>query len=77
LPDDRVKDEKGEVVWDGLQFRFIQGDAPDSVNPSLWRQEKLNNHAGLFKVTDGIWQVRGYDLANIDISIGQYRLDCH
>ena len=39
--------------------------APDTVNPSLWRNAQLNMHYGLFKVTDGIYQVRGYDLSNI------------
>lgn len=71
LTDPTIKDAKGQVVWDGKQFDFIQGDAPASVNPSLWRQEKLNNAVGLFKVTDGIWQVRGYDLANMTLVAGK------
>lgn len=71
LPDALIKDAKGETVWNGNQFDFIKGDAPDSVNPSLWRQEKLNNAAGLFKVTDGIWQIRGYDLANMTLVAGK------
>ncbi|MGI9603775.1 MAG: alkyl/aryl-sulfatase [Acidimicrobiales bacterium] len=53
------------VVWDMDRFAFIDGDAPDTVNPSLWRQEKLNNRHGLFELTDGIYQVRGYDVSNI------------
>lgn len=71
LPDGVVKDAKGNVVWDANQFAFIKGDAPDTVNPSLWRQEKLNSVAGLFKVTDGIWQIRGYDLANMTLVEGK------
>ncbi len=71
LPDAWIKDAKGDTVWNGNQFDFIKGDAPDSVNPSLWRQEKLNNAAGLFKVTDGIWQIRGYDLANMTLVAGK------
>ncbi|MFN3256443.1 MAG: MBL fold metallo-hydrolase [Ilumatobacter sp.] len=54
-----------DVVWDMDRFSFIDGDAPDTVNPSLWRQEKLNNLHGLFKLTDRIYQVRGYDVSNI------------
>jgi alkyl sulfatase BDS1-like metallo-beta-lactamase superfamily hydrolase len=46
-------------------YAFTKGDAPDTVNPSLWRQAKLNMIHGLFEVTDGIYQVRGYDLSNI------------
>lgn len=71
MPDSLIKNAKGETVWDGKQFGFIKGEAPDSVNPSLWRQEKLNNAAGLFKVTEGIWQVRGYDLANMTLVAGK------
>jgi len=63
-----VRDAKGKVVWDLEQFKtFIRLDqpAPDSVNPSLWRHAQLNMFHGLFRVTDRIYQVRGYDLSNI------------
>jgi len=71
LPENIITNAKGETVWNGKQFSFIQGNAPSTVNPSLWRQEKINNIAGLFKVTDGIWQVRGYDLANMTLVEGK------
>lgn len=71
LPDPVVKTADGRVSWDARRFDFISGDAPASVNPSLWRQEKLNNSAGLFKVRDGIYQVRGYDLANMTLIEGR------
>lgn len=71
LPGGLIKNARGETVWDANRFAFIDGDAPDTVNPSLWRQEKLNNIAGLFKVTDGIWQVRGYDLSNMTLIEGR------
>ncbi|MBC8346469.1 MAG: MBL fold metallo-hydrolase [Candidatus Marinimicrobia bacterium] len=58
------------VVWDLPEYNFINGDAPSSVNPSLWRQEKLNNIHGIFKVTEGIYQLRGYDLSNMTIIEG-------
>ena len=45
-------------VWDMAAYNFIKGDAPDTVNPSLWRQAKLNNIQGLFEVTPGIYQLR-------------------
>jgi alkyl sulfatase BDS1-like metallo-beta-lactamase superfamily hydrolase len=65
----------GEVVWDMPAYDFIKyegvtGNAPASVNPSLWRQAALNNLHGLFKVRDGIYQLRGYDLANMTIIEG-------
>ena len=70
LPDPVVKGANGKVVWDARRYDFVQGDAPATVNPSLWRQEKLNNARGLFKIADGIYQVRGYDLANMTLVEG-------
>jgi alkyl sulfatase BDS1-like metallo-beta-lactamase superfamily hydrolase len=59
---------KGGPLWNSQNYSFIDNKkAPDSVNPSLWRQASLNNIHGLFKVTDGIYQLRGYDLANMSI----------
>jgi alkyl sulfatase BDS1-like metallo-beta-lactamase superfamily hydrolase len=55
----------GRVVWDNESYAFLQGDAPDSVNPSLWRQSQLVAMDGLFEVVEGIYQVRGLDLSNI------------
>jgi len=60
----------GKLVWDRPSYDFIAGDAPPSVNPSLWRQAKLNNVNGLFKVTDRVYQVRGYDLSNLSVIEG-------
>lgn len=65
-PEDLViKNEDGTVAWQLGDYDFIKA-AKDvaSVNPSLMRQAQLNLSYGLFKVTDGIYQVRGFDLAN-------------
>jgi len=70
-PTGQVKDSEGKVVWDFDAFSFLQGEAPATVNPSLWRQATLNNQIGLFKVTEGIWQLRGFDLANITLIQGK------
>jgi alkyl sulfatase BDS1-like metallo-beta-lactamase superfamily hydrolase len=62
----------GRVVWDNESYRaFLEGPAPDSVNPSLWRQSILNAIDGLFEVVPGIYQVRGLDLSNITFVEGQ------
>ena len=61
----------GGTLWDMPSYDFIQGDAPASVNPSLWRHARLNNFHGLFKVTDGIYQLRGYDVSNMSLIEGQ------
>jgi alkyl sulfatase BDS1-like metallo-beta-lactamase superfamily hydrolase len=60
----------GRVVWDMDRFRFISGPAPDTVNPSLWRQEQLNNMHGVFELADRVYQVRGYDISNISFIEG-------
>ena len=63
-----IKDEQGNVVWDLEQYKTyisIDKDAPDTVNPSLWRNSQLLIQYGLFKVTDNIYQIRGFDLSNI------------
>ena len=55
----------GGVTWDLDAWSFLDGDAPDTVNPSLWRQSRLCAVEGLFEVVDGIYQVRGFDLSNV------------
>ena len=70
LKDPLVKAADGRGVWDTQRYDFVKGDAPATVNPSLWREQKLNTAAGLFKVVDGIYQIRGYDLANITLVEG-------
>ncbi|KZL21436.1 Metallo-beta-lactamase superfamily protein [Pseudovibrio axinellae] len=68
LPDGGiVKNSKGEIVYDLSKFDFImQGSiAPQTVNPSLWRQSQLILLSGFFKVSERIYQVRAADLSNI------------
>ena len=65
-----IKDKNGRVVWDGDAYRFLDGDCPDTANPSLWRQSQLCARQGLFEVTEGIYQVRGLDLSNISFIEG-------
>ena len=70
LNDPLVKAADGRIVWDTRSFDFLKGDAPASANPSLWRMQQLNHAQGLFKVADGIYQIRGYDLANMTLVEG-------
>ena len=70
-PDLRVSGPDGNAIWDMPSYAFIDGDAPASVNPSLWRQARLNNIHGLFEVTKGVYQLRGYDLANMSLIEGE------
>ncbi|WP_431784486.1 alkyl/aryl-sulfatase [Streptomyces chumphonensis] len=60
-----VTDADGRVVWDNDVYAFLEGEAPDTVNPSLWRQSQLVARQGLFEVIKGVYQVRGLDLSNV------------
>ncbi|MEU0539068.1 alkyl sulfatase dimerization domain-containing protein [Nocardia sp. NPDC005978] len=59
-----VTADDGTVLWDNDTYAFVEGDAPDTVNPSLWRQSRLVSIDGLFEVVPGVYQVRGLDLSN-------------
>lgn len=63
----QVSTAAGEVAWNLPAYSFIEGEAPETVNPSLWRQAQLNGIHGLFEVTEGIYQLRGFDLANLTL----------
>lgn len=70
LDDPKILGRDGEVVWDASAYDFLDGDAPDSVNPSLWRQSKLVAKHGLYEVVPGLYQVRGLDLSVMSIIEG-------
>ena len=67
-----LKEEDGTILWSQEAYAFLDDyeKAPDSVNPSLWENTKNNHAYGLFEVTDGIYQVRGYDMANLTVVKG-------
>ena len=68
LPDALVSGANGNIVWSQKDYSFLdREDSPDTVNPSLWRQAQLNHRHGLFKVVDGIYQVRGLDASNMTL----------
>lgn len=68
-----ITNEDGKVVWSQKAYDFLDEyeAAPDTVNPSLWRNTQLNHLYGLFEVTEGIYQVRGYDMSNITFIQGE------
>ncbi|OFZ87078.1 MAG: hypothetical protein A2V78_14340 [Betaproteobacteria bacterium RBG_16_64_18] len=72
IPDAHITKEGGDTVWSLRDYAFIEGEeAPLSVNPSLWRLSRLNMFHGLFQVTERIYQVRGFDTANITFIEGE------
>ena len=60
-----IRDVKGNPIWNTDSFAFAKGPTPGTVNPSLWRHAQVLGKAGLFKVTERVWQVRGFDVSNI------------
>ena len=70
-PTGQIHGSDGSVLVDFDAFRFVDGSAPTTVNPSLWRHAILNAQIGLFKVTDGVYQLRGFDIANMTLIDGK------
>lgn len=69
-PQTTLLSASGRVVWDFSDYDFLDGPAPDTVNPALWRHARLLTRHGLFKLHDRLYQVRGFDAANMSIIVG-------
>jgi alkyl sulfatase BDS1-like metallo-beta-lactamase superfamily hydrolase len=69
-PNGKILGADGSVLMDFDAYKFLDGKAPDTVNPSLWRHAQLNAQTGLFKVMDGVYQLRGFDIANMTLIEG-------
>ncbi|MGW5314665.1 alkyl/aryl-sulfatase [Nocardia thailandica] len=65
-----IKDANGKSVFDTSGYTYLSGDCPDTVHPSLFRQAQLCLTNGLFEVTEGIYQIRGFDLSNMTLVEG-------
>jgi alkyl sulfatase BDS1-like metallo-beta-lactamase superfamily hydrolase len=71
LPEVEIRNAQGRVVWSLREYAFLAEEtAPATVNPSLWRQARLNMHHGLFQVTERVYQVRGFDISNMTLIEG-------
>ncbi|MES1148100.1 MAG: MBL fold metallo-hydrolase, partial [Bradyrhizobium guangdongense] len=67
----KITNPGGRTVWSLEPYGFLNPEqAPPTVNPSLWRQSRLNMHHGLFEVVPGVYQVRGLDIANMTLIEG-------
>jgi alkyl sulfatase BDS1-like metallo-beta-lactamase superfamily hydrolase len=68
----KIKADAGHIAWDMERYQFLAlGKDFDSIHPSLQRQSTLNLNFGLYEVMPGIWQVRGFDLANVTFVKGK------
>ena len=70
-PSGKILGADGTVLKDFEAYGFLAGKAADTVNPSLWRHAQLNANAGLFKVMDAVYQLRGFDIANMTLIEGK------
>jgi alkyl sulfatase BDS1-like metallo-beta-lactamase superfamily hydrolase len=71
VKDPDIRRADGKLVWRVGSLDWIKGEAPPTVHPSLWRHAKLLASHGLYKITEGVWQVRGLDAANMHIVSGK------
>ncbi|MDP2355723.1 MAG: alkyl sulfatase dimerization domain-containing protein [Beijerinckiaceae bacterium] len=72
MPDMKIMADAGHVAWDMERFQFLdKQDSFDSIHPSLHRISRLNNNYGLYEVIPGIYQIRGFDLAQITFVRGR------
>lgn len=73
IPDGLITGKDGAIVWDRRPYAFLKSEkAPATVNPSLWRQARLNAIHGLFEVVpDKMWELRGYDLSVMTVIRGK------
>ena len=73
LENAKITSPQGRVVWSLEPYGFLSAEAaPPTVDPSLWRQSRLNMHHGLFEVVPGVYQVRGLDIANMTLIEGDH-----
>ena len=69
--DPLIKAKDGRPVWNLDAYAWMDGKAPDTVNPSLWRHQSILRKHGLFALSDGMWQVRGFDISNMTVIRGK------
>lgn len=69
--ENEIRDAKGNLVWNFHAYDFVKDAAPDTVNPSLWRHAGLLAKTGLFRVHERIYQLRGFDIANMTVIVGE------
>lgn len=71
VPEGGIDAPGGRKAWDIADYDFLKNECPPTVNPSLWRMAQLNAISGLFKVSEGVWQARAFDYANMTIIRGE------
>ncbi len=65
-----IRNKDGKPVWNLDAYAWMTGDAPATVNPSLWRHMNVLRKHGLFNLADNMWQIRGFDVSNMTVIKG-------
>lgn len=67
-----IRSPNGKVVWDVDKYAFLkqQPESLPTVHPNLVRQGQLSIKQGLYRVAEGIYQVRALDISNMTILEG-------
>lgn len=71
LSDPVIRDANGAPVWTLGAYDWVKGEPPETVNPLLWRHARLLAHHGLYRVHERIYQVRGFDISNLTVILGE------
>lgn len=66
-----IRNKDGKPVWNLAAYDWMKGEAPPTINPSLWRHMSILRKHGLFKLAEGMWQVRGFDISNMTVIAGK------
>lgn len=70
IPEAIIRADDGRIVWNAGSYDFLNGPAPETVNPSLWRHSQLDRIHGLFELRPGLYQLRGYDVSVMTLILG-------
>ena len=71
LADPVIKSSDGKPVWNLNAYAWMEGKAPETVNPSLWRHMGILRKHGLYALSENMWQVRGFDVSNMTVIKGK------
>ncbi|MBM2853287.1 MAG: yjcS [Steroidobacteraceae bacterium] len=71
IPGGIIRADDGRIVWNAGAYEFLDGSAPATVNPSLWRHTQLDRIHGLFELKPGLYQLRGYDVSVMTLIQGK------
>ena len=64
-PESVIRQANGQPSFNFAGNDFVEGAVPSTVNPALWRQNKVMRAEGLFRLAPGLYQVRNFDNSSV------------